>query len=81
MGFNLFGRKVLLSTTNVIYYLTTVNVLCTSILRCVTVVIISKHNFLFCAGQHVQLTSAVYNNNQGLTLWSAQRSWVSVQVN
>lgn len=31
---------------------------------------LSKHNFLFCASQHVQLTSPVYNNNQGLTLWS-----------
>ena len=74
MGFNLFGRKVLLNTTNVIYYLTTVNVLsplCTSILRCVRVVIISKHNFL-CASQHVKLTSAVYNNNQGLTLCTYQ---------
>ena len=73
MGFNLFGRKVLLNTTNGIYYLTTVNVLsplCTSILRCVRVVIISKHNFLFCASQHVQLTSPVYNNNHALTLWS-----------
>ena len=49
---------------NVIYYLTTVNVLCTSILRCVRVVI-SKHNFFFCGSQHVQLTSPVYNNNHG----------------
>ena len=54
---------------NVIYYLTTVNVLFTSILRCVRVVI-SKHNFFFCGSQHVQLTSPVYNNNHGLTLWS-----------
>ena len=43
---------------------------CTSILKCVRVVVISKHNFLFCAGQHIQLTSPVYNNNQGLTFWS-----------
>ena len=43
---------------------------CTSILKCVRVVVISKHDFLSCAGQHIQLTSPVYNNNQGLTFWS-----------
>ena len=54
---NLFGRKVPLNATNVIILLWTVNVLCTSISRCMRVVIIRKHNFLFCASQHVQLTS------------------------